>query len=321
MPEISIVIPIYNQEKYLRKCLDSIVAQIFRDFEAILVDDGSTDESARICKEYAQRDSRFVYYRKENGGVSAARQFGHDHVRGTYTIHCDPDDWVEPDWLEALHTEAVRTNADMTICDYYSECNGTSTANSQRPADLSPFSVRRSLLTTLHAACWNKLIRTSRYKENTLAFPNHVNVMEDSVFCVEFLAYCKVISYVERPLYHYCATATSITGSIKKWGVHNCIYAHELIMKLVSDDADLCKKLDEEFPASILWKAWFCEDYSPRHFKAFAWQYRRDIFKSKDMDASRKIILVAASYGPAKLVKWMHQKYLKRKLNKHETIV
>ena len=119
MPKISVIVPVYKAEKYIRRCVDSILAQTFTDFELLLVDDGSPDNSGAICDEYAARDSRVKVFHKENGGVSSARQMGLDNSLGEYVIHADPDDWVEPDMLQELYSEAQQSGADMVICDFY----------------------------------------------------------------------------------------------------------------------------------------------------------------------------------------------------------
>ena len=119
IPSISVISPIYNMERLLSKCIDSILAQTFNDFELILIDDGSTDRSGVICDEYATRDSRIKVIHKKNEGVSIARQLGIDFAQGEYTIHIDPDDWVEPKMLEELYKKAKSEHADMVICDYY----------------------------------------------------------------------------------------------------------------------------------------------------------------------------------------------------------
>ena len=102
-PVISIIIAVYNAERYIKRCLDSILNQTFNDFEVICINDGSSDDSRKIIKDYAQRDRRIVYIEQENKGVSATRQVGLDHAKGLYVIHVDPDDWVEPNFLELLY--------------------------------------------------------------------------------------------------------------------------------------------------------------------------------------------------------------------------
>lgn len=113
---ISVIIPVYNVEKYVKRCLDCIIAQTYRDFEAILVDDGSTDSSGKICDEYALKDSRFKVIHKKNGGLSDARNEGIKYSSGEYIAFADSDDMVSPDFLLRLYTAAKATGADMTIC-------------------------------------------------------------------------------------------------------------------------------------------------------------------------------------------------------------
>lgn len=115
---ISIIIPIYNVENYLRQCLDSIVAQTYQNFECILINDGSPDNSSDICREYVSKDSRFKYFEKDNGGVSSARNLGIEHSKGEYITFIDSDDWVDSDYLEALYTTLLEEGADITVSTY-----------------------------------------------------------------------------------------------------------------------------------------------------------------------------------------------------------
>ena len=115
---ISIIIPIYNVEKYLRQCLDSIMNQSYEQFECLLVNDGSPDNSADICREYVDKDSRFKYFEKENGGVSSARNLGIERSGGAYITFIDPDDWVESDYLEVLYRALVDEKADIAVSTY-----------------------------------------------------------------------------------------------------------------------------------------------------------------------------------------------------------
>jgi glycosyltransferase involved in cell wall biosynthesis len=313
MPKISIIIPIYNQEKFLRKCLDSIEQQTFRDFEAILVDDGSKDASADICKEYVQRDNRFVYFYKVNGGVSSARQYGHDHVSGEYTIHCDPDDWVEPDWLEALYTEAIRTNADMTICNAYTDTPNASVVNNPLPEDLSIRSVRRAMFHGAVWACWNKLIRTHCYKDNNVRFPVDINYGEDRIYIASVLKHCARIAYIDKPLYHYWNNSSSLSHAMSKKSVEELIRAFEQLYELVDDDQEIRDYLNDESASLILWNAWFCKEFTPTEFKMLSKPYRHHILKSKRMSKMRMLVLLLGSYGPTSLVKKLHSLYLSHK--------
>lgn len=110
---VSIIVPVYKAEKYIHQCIDSLLAQTYRNIEVILVDDGSPDHCGKICDEYAAKDSRVKVIHQQNGGVSVARQTGIDHATGEYSIHADPDDWVELNMIEELVAKAVSDNADM----------------------------------------------------------------------------------------------------------------------------------------------------------------------------------------------------------------
>ena len=115
---ISIIVPIYNVEKYLRQCLDSIIAQTYQNFECLLINDGSPDNSADICREYVSKDSRFRYFEKENGGASSARNLGIECSGGAYITFIDADDWVDSDYLEVLYNALIDENADISVSTY-----------------------------------------------------------------------------------------------------------------------------------------------------------------------------------------------------------
>ena len=115
---VSIVVPIYNVENYLRQCLDSIMGQTYQNFECLLINDGSPDHSADICREYVSKDSRFKYFEKENGGVSSARNLGIERSEGAYITFIDSDDWVESDYLEVLYKALIDEKADITVSTY-----------------------------------------------------------------------------------------------------------------------------------------------------------------------------------------------------------
>ena len=115
---ISIIVPIFNAEKYLHQCLDSILSQSYVNFECLLINDGSTDASASICREYVAKDARFRYFEKENGGVSSARNLGIERSGGAYITFIDSDDWVEFDYLEVLYAAIIQETADISVSTY-----------------------------------------------------------------------------------------------------------------------------------------------------------------------------------------------------------
>lgn len=119
LAKVSIVVPIYNKEKYLQKCLDSILQQTLEDIQIILVDDGSTDESGETCREYEKNDPRVLYIYKENGGTASARNIGLKHANGSYVGFVDADDWIERDMYEKMYNIAADYDADIVFCNVY----------------------------------------------------------------------------------------------------------------------------------------------------------------------------------------------------------
>ena len=124
MAQVSIIVPVYEVEKYIRKCIESIQAQTFSDFELILVDDGSKDASGRICDEYAKKDKRIRVIHKENKGVSAARNDGIKDSMGEYICFIDADDWIEKTMLESCINNIIETDSDA-VCHGYKLCKRT----------------------------------------------------------------------------------------------------------------------------------------------------------------------------------------------------
>ena len=118
--KITVIVPVYNVENYLNKCLDSLINQTYKNLEIIVINDGSIDNSGIICQEYAQKDNRIVYIEKENGGQSEARNMGLDRMTGSYVTFVDSDDWIELDYVEILYKKITEYQADIAVGNYYS---------------------------------------------------------------------------------------------------------------------------------------------------------------------------------------------------------
>lgn len=202
-PKISVIVPVYKAEAYLHRCVDSILAQTFQDFEVLLIDDGSPDRSGEMCDEYARKDRRVRVFHKENGGVSSARQCGMDNAQGEYTIHADPDDWVEPDMLEELYRKAKEEDVDMVICDYYTEEKRKTKYIVQKPSALNHETVLCELFQQLHGSCWNKLVRRVCYQEYDIKFPVELSIREDLYVNVCLTARNIKVAYLHKAFYHY----------------------------------------------------------------------------------------------------------------------
>ena len=203
MPAISIIVPIYNMEHLMRRCIDSLLSQTFTDYELLLIDDGSKDGSWRICQEYAHKDVRISIFHKENGGLSDARNYGLSKAIGKYTIFADPDDWVEPTMLAELYQKAKETDADMVICDYWENGQTFQKRMEQRPSSLDAHTVLRELFTHLHGSTSNKLIRRYSYQKYDVHFPKDINYCEDLYVCASFLKNEIKVAYLPKAFYHY----------------------------------------------------------------------------------------------------------------------
>lgn len=216
-PKITIIVPVYNAENTIKKCLNSIIAQTLKDWELILVDDGSPDGSGHICDEYAMRDSRFKVIHQDNAGVSAARQTGLDAAIGEYIIHADPDDWVEPLMLEELYNKAKNDNADMVICDFFMDYFDNSTYKKQEVESLQPQCIIDGFFCgSIHGSCCNKLVKHSVINDCGAKFPKGINYCEDICFNVQLLRYNIRISYINKAYYHYVQHSTSVTNSFSR---------------------------------------------------------------------------------------------------------
>ena len=226
VPQISVIVAVYQAELYLRRCLNSIVNQTFRDWECILVDDGSKDNSGAICDEYAVMDSRFKVIHQTNRGVSVTRQVGLDASKGIYVIYADPDDWVESRWLEKLYQKIIDDNVDMVICDYeriFADktvyCAGC--GPSKNNMDLLAGLVYKDYWGVL----WNKLIRRECFLRYHISFHPEMFSMED-LYVVSKLLMCPIkVSHLSEVLYHYDSVINN--NSILK--TKNNKYIHSIV--------------------------------------------------------------------------------------------
>mgnify|MGYP002702625549 CR=1 FL=1 len=269
-PAISVIVPVYKAEKYLHRCVDSLLAQTFTDFEVLLIDDGSPDRSGEICDGYAAGDNRVRVFHKKNGGVSSARQFGIDNARGEYSIHADPDDWVEPDMLEELYKVAKKdgTDADMVICDFYVNFGKKQTYRKQEPSDLNNKVIGRELFQQLHGSCWNKLVRRACYSENNIEFPERISFCEDVIFNVRLLQHAQCIRYVPRAFYHYEQTTNdnSIVHSYSMERYEEDCRLLKIVQTLPLDNRGL-QEASENVALGIAWRAFNKKLFSASEFK------------------------------------------------------
>ena len=235
---ISVIIPVYKAESYIRRCLDSIVNQKYKNFEVILVNDGSPDHSTDIIMEYVNRDSRFKLINKENEGVALARQTGLDNARGEYIIHADPDDTTDPEWLFSLYEKAIEDDSDMVICDYYRVLKNKRVKYSYHPISLDPEQVIIDILESrLWGVTWNKLIRKSVLDKYNIKFHPQTSFCEDLyVNCKLLINHIKV-SHVDKALYYYDSYSNSngIVMNRKIEHVYSLMFIIDELEKILID--------------------------------------------------------------------------------------
>lgn len=231
---ISIVVPVYNCIHTLERCIRAICAQTVKDWEILLIDDGSTDGSERLCDRFAAEDARIHVFHKPNGGVSSARNLGLDRAKGDYVMFCDSDDWAEPEWCERLSLAAEETPGYQPICNYYRSTSGQETVNRKEHcetvgahiAKADFFSLNRYELLSIP---WNKIYIRSVLEAHHIRFQPRLSLGEDLVFNLDYL-HCLPggFVFVNQPLYHYSIGSTDSLSSKyypDLFGIYQQVYA------------------------------------------------------------------------------------------------
>lgn len=212
--KVSIIVPVYNCEKFLNRCVDSILKQSYTNLELILVDDGSTDRSNSICRDYEKSDSRVRVFCQENSGASVARNVGISNSQGDYIMFVDSDDYVEKLMVETLVNAAENENAGFVMCGMYIdtydiEGNLVSSIKSRLRERIIENNriIAKEILDLVESerinSPWCKLIRTSIIKNNNLKMPKHIILQEDLYFNIKVLEHTEKLSVIDRCLYHY----------------------------------------------------------------------------------------------------------------------
>ncbi|MDY2860671.1 MAG: glycosyltransferase family 2 protein [Candidatus Cryptobacteroides sp.] len=212
---VSVIVPVYKVEDYIRECIDSILAQTYSDFELILVDDGSPDNCGRICDDYAKRDNRIKVVHKVNGGISSARNAGLEVTKGEWIMHVDGDDWIEPDMIESLIQAAQVTGADLVFGDFmkYGPFAGyfkLPTWSIDKRESMSNYIAY--MMTTI----WGSIAKRSLYADHSLKSPEGISYCEDFHLIVRLCHFAKKVVNVHRPFYHYRYRPTSIMSNLNK---------------------------------------------------------------------------------------------------------
>lgn len=225
-PALSIVVPVYNAAPWLCQCLDSLRSQTFSDWEALLIDDGSTDESARICQEYSARDNRFHYWTETHAGVVCARRNGVARAVGDMVGFVDADDWIEPNMYEEMMMAAL-SGAEAVVCGYVQHLAGTYSSPQTFPMEgvyegiNFENQILNEMLSTKDRSCfdrmpvlWNKLLPTRLVRQTLEGIDGRMRRGEDALCAYTSLLQVRSLVCLGKPLYHYRVHGDSVMGRV-----------------------------------------------------------------------------------------------------------
>ena len=299
-PKISVIVPVYKAEAYLERCVNSLLAQTFSEFEILLIDDGSPDNSGKICDEYAAKDNRVKVFHKENGGVSSARQCGINNARGEYTIHVDPDDWVDNVMLNELYKKAKEDYVDMVFCDYYEnyDRDNIQVYVNQKPSSLDCDTIIRELFQHLHGSCCNKLIRRVCYNKYNVSFPLQFNYSEDLYVILSLLKNNLTVSYLPKAFYHYVkdVNENSLCKSYTDKTVYNDLQMKSMFVGLLSDTIHK-NDCNNRLSFFIVNRAFRSEILSSKDFKRHFYDCRKAVLNYKLTDNRTRFYLYLSCIG------------------------
>lgn len=235
MTKVSIIVPVYNVEKYLKRCLDSLVNQTLKDIEIICVNDGSTDGSLAILNEYVRNDDRIVVINQENSGQSVARNRGIDVAKGEYIGFVDSDDWVCEDYFERLHNSAIQNNAEIAVGGIIRlhKFNRRKFLTFDKEIVASDINLKFELCDMPEKSyVWNKIYKSSKLKEIGLKFEEGI-VFEDCIFTPQALFYFDKMVTVPDTYYFYWRRSDSTVKQKDEKTLANMAYAHKKVQEFI----------------------------------------------------------------------------------------
>jgi len=296
-PKVSIIVPVYNTEKYLRKCINSILAQTFTDFECILVDDCSNDNSPAICDEYSVKDNRVkCIHNKDNMGSSLSRKIGLDVSRGEYIQFIDSDDWIENDMIEKVYEKAVSGNYDVVFCDAYIDELGVSVYDKTPFEDDIIKNIKQFVFcNSMGVGLPFRLTRRSIYDD--VIFPNE-GYAEDRYITLQVLHKVKKSAYMNSAFYHVYENPNSqIRDTSMKMEMHryrglkdNYKYITAFLEKIYGSNLDI---FEPELSNVII----YIKDKNPRIFRCIDRKIIKNIYRAITPKSIRKIIWEKIIWG------------------------
>ena len=302
MAKVSVIVAVYNAERTLRRCIDSLVGQSLGDIEIILVDDGSVDASAAICDEYAAADPRIKVFHKENEGVSRTKQLGLDHAKGEYIIYLDSDDYVDTNMYGKLYSKAQEEHADIVCCDILRlEGNRTRLEGHNRISSFEHEDFLKGIIDVLFGSICNRIVRRSLFSEYDVRFNPEISFGEDKLVLIQILSKALKagrklkIAYLPEALLFYDTNANP--GSLMKLDDSKKLRSQNLLWTEMEKCLDLkqfgrtyyhhlVKRGFKYFWMRSVPKELFEEVFSPR---------RNGIRRYAPVSARKELFLLAAS--------------------------
>lgn len=250
-PKISVIVPVYNTEKWLRRCIDSILGQTFADFELLLIDDGSTDGSGAICDEYAEADQRVRVFHKPNGGVSSARNLGLDNAKGKWITFADADDWIDVDYFDKVMAADCCNIADTIVSNFKNvHKGGTDIYKYNHKGEDLVRSIRKLLITMGGTCVWAKFFRKELIRKHNIIFPMGIRYCEDFRFCTEAYLYSSNIGYVNScDGYNYFERESSVCQNIDDSHILEAVEMNNQIYELT-----VKKNVNSLYEKHICWR-------------------------------------------------------------------
>lgn len=238
---ISVIIPVYNVEEYIKECLDSLLMETYKDLQILIVDDGSTDRTMDIVKDYEDKFEDFTILYQKNQGVSVARNTAFDYIKGEYTIYIDPDDFLESDMLENMYNRAEKVNVDIVISEYYVYYDEKDSRNYIEKYRVDPrkiynnYEVMNLMLNyELQGQLWNKFFRTELLKQIKFKFEPH-RYIQDAFPVFKAIHSSKGIAFIDKPLYYYRQRATSTVHKKNAKLAEDYYFAMSSIINYIED--------------------------------------------------------------------------------------
>ncbi|MBB6056696.1 glycosyltransferase family 2 protein [Tolumonas osonensis] len=275
MPKVSVIVPVYNAEKYVERAIVSLMEQTLDDVEFIIIDDGSKDNSLviiqQVMERYPDRKDQVILISRENRGVAATRAQGMELAKGEYTIHLDSDDWVELGWLESMYNVAKKDNADVVICDYSLVYKNNCQLIKQPPASTGLDCIKQLLVCNLHGSTWNKLISRKLCLDNKINVLDDINYLEDFYYIMNVFYFASKISYVSMPFLNYNQeNYNSITKVIDKDKVKHIVNAIRYIENFLINKG-LLDVLNYEINIfKLMQKTWIIYNNPKESFELFS---------------------------------------------------